>query len=93
MDRNWGHVLGKIGQGRLENRFRVIVDTPRRALAALLYQTGNRTGVVAYRALKCSADNAMAIDRKLKEHHRVASFLLCERENAQRHPFAWLTWI
>ena len=62
MDRNWGHVLGEIAQRRLENRFGVIADAPGGALAGLFYLPGNGTGIVGYRALKRSADNALLID-------------------------------
>jgi hypothetical protein len=46
-------------------------------LAGFFYLTGNGTGIVGYRALKRSGYNAVAIDRELKEHHRITSFLLC----------------
>jgi hypothetical protein len=62
MDRNRGDVLGEIAQSRLENRFGVIADAPGCALAGLFYLAGNGTGIVGYRALKRSADNALPID-------------------------------
>jgi len=62
MDRNRGHVPGEIAQRRLENRFGVIADAPGGALAGLFYLPGNGTGIVGYRALKRSADNALLID-------------------------------
>ena len=62
MNRNWGHVLCEIAQRRLENRFGVIADAPGRALTGLFYLPGYGTGIVGYRALKRSADNALLID-------------------------------
>ena len=62
MDRNRGDVLGEIAQRRLENRFGVIANAPGRSLAGLFYLPGNGTGIVSYRALKRSADNAFPID-------------------------------
>ena len=93
MDRYRGDVLGEIAQRRLENRFGVIADAPDRALAGLFNLPGNGTGIVGYRALKRSADDALPIDRELKEHDRVTSILLCEGKDTQRHPFRWLIWI
>ena len=62
MDRNRGNVLGEIAQRRLENRFGVIANAPGCALAGLFYLAGNGTGIVAYGALKRSADNTLPID-------------------------------